>query len=48
MYNTRSLEYVATLNNRTDIFKYSFFPSTLLESNKLDLKIQQSKTLLTF
>ena len=48
MYNTRSLEYVATLNNRTDIFKYSFFPSTLLEWNKLDLKIQQSKTLLTF
>ena len=48
MYNTRSLEDVATLNNRTDIFKYSFFPSTLLESNKLDLKIQQSKTLLTF
>ena len=48
MYNTRSLEDVATLNNRTDIFKYSFSPFTLLEWNKLDLKIQQSKTLLTF
>ena len=48
MYNTRSLEDVATLNNRTDIFKYSFSPSTLSEWNKLDLKIQQSKTLLTF
>ena len=48
MYNTPSLEDVATLNNRTDIFKYSFSPSTLSEWNKLDLKIQQSKTLLTF
>ena len=29
MYNTRSLEDVATLYSRTDIFKYSFFPSTI-------------------
>ena len=48
MYNTRSLEDVATLYNRTDIFKYSFFPSTISERNKLDLKIRQSMTLLTF
>ena len=30
------------------IFKYSFFPSTISEWNKLDLKIRQSKALLTF
>ena len=48
MHNTRSLEDVAILCSRTDIFKYSFFPSALPEWNKLDLKIQQSKTLLTF
>ena len=48
MYNTRSLEDVATLYSSTDIFKYSFFPSTISEWNKLDLKIRQSKTLLTF
>ena len=48
MYNTRSVEDVAMLYSRTDIFKYSFFPSTISEWNKLDLKIRQSKTLLNF
>ena len=48
MYNTRSLEDVATLYSRTDIFKYSFFPSTISKLNKLDLKIRQYKTLLIF
>ena len=48
MYNTHSLEDAATLYNRTDISKYSFFLFTISECNKLDLKIRQSKTLLTF
>ena len=48
MYSTRSVEDVAMLYSRTDIFKYSFFLSTISEWNKLDLKIRQSKTLLTF
>ena len=39
MYNTQSVEDVAMLYSRTDIFKYSFFPSTISEWNKLDLKI---------
>ena len=39
MYNSHSVD-VAMLYSRTDIFKYSW--------NKLDLKIRQSKTLLTF
>ena len=36
------------LYSRTDIFMYSFLPSAISEWNKLDLKIRQSKTLLTF
>ena len=48
MYNTHSFEDVATLYSWTDIFKYSLFLSTILEWNELDLKIRQSKTLLTF
>ena len=46
MYNTPSLEDVATLYSRTGIFKYLFFLSTISKWNKLDLKIRQSKTLL--
>ena len=48
MSNTRSVEDVAMLYSRTDIFKYSFFPSTISEWKKLDFKLRQSKTLLTF
>ena len=48
MYIIRLLDDVATLYSRTDIFKYLFFPSTISEWNKLELKIRQSKTLLTF
>ena len=42
------LVHVATFYSRTDAFKYSFFPSTILEWNKLERKIRQSSTLLTF
>ena len=42
------MEDVTTFYSRTDVFKYSFFPSTILEWNKLDRKIRQSSTLLTF
>ena len=48
LYNTRFLEDVATFYSRTDAFKYSFFPSTILEWNKLERNIRQSSTLLTF
>ena len=48
MYIIRLLDDVATLYSRTGIFKYLFFPSTISEWNKLELKIRQSKTLLTF
>ena len=46
--NEENVENVVILYSRTDIFKYSFFPSTISEWNKLDLNIRQSKTLLTF
>ena len=36
------------LYNKSDIYKYSLFSSTISECNKLNLKMQQSKTLLTF
>ena len=48
MCNTGSVEDVAMLYIRTDIFRYLFFPSTISKWNKLDLKIQLSKTLLTW
>ena len=48
LYNTLFLEDVTTFYSKTDAFKYSFFPSTILEWNKLDRKIRQSSTLLTF
>ena len=48
LYNTRVLVDVTTCYSRTDAFKYSFFPSTILEWNKLDRRIRQSLTLLTF
>ena len=48
LYNTCFLEDFTTFYRRIDIFKYSFFQSTMLEWNKLDRKIRQSSTLLTF
>ena len=39
LYNTRFLKDVTTLYNRTVVFKYSIFPSTILEGNKLDKRI---------
>ena len=41
-YNTRNSEDVVTYHCRTDIFKYSFFPWTILEWNKLDLTLCKS------
>ena len=42
------MENVTTFYSRTDAFKYSFFPSQILEWNKLERKIRQPSTLLTF
>ena len=38
-YNTRNIDQVETYYCRTDIFKNSFFPYTIIEWNKLDLDV---------
>ena len=48
IYNTCSSDNVTTFCSRTDVYKYSFFPFTILEWNKLDESIQQSKTIKSF
>ena len=48
IYNAPSSDNVTTFYSRTDVYKYSFFPYTILEWNKLDKNIQQSKTLKSF
>ena len=41
-YNTSLTEYVTTFYCRADIFKYSYFPSTILKWNNLDIKNKKS------
>ena len=47
-YNTRSSEDFTTFYCRTDVFKYSYFPYTILEWNKLDIQIRGSESFLSF
>ena len=47
-YNTRSIEDIATIYCRTDVFKYSYFPNTILEWNKLYMQIRRSESFLFF
>ena len=44
-YNTRSSEDITTFQSRTETFKFSFFPWSIVEWNKLDLKIRNSSYL---
>ena len=44
-YNTRSSENITIFQSRTEIFKFSFFPWSIVEWNKLDLKIGNSSCL---
>ena len=44
-YNTQSTEDITTFFGRTDVFKYSYFPRTILEWNKLDVQIRRSESL---
>ena len=41
-YITRNRNDIATYQCRTDAFKFSFFPWTITEWNKIDIKIQNS------
>ena len=47
-HNTRNADKVETYYCRTDIFKNSFFPYTIIEWNKLDIDIRKSKSYATF
>ena len=47
-YNTQSIEDVATFYCITDVYKYSNFPHTILEQNKLDMQIRRSESFLSF
>ena len=46
--NTCSIENVETYYCRTALFKYSFFPSVIVEWNKLDINLQNAKSFLIF
>ena len=46
--NTCSSDIVTTFYSRADVYKYSFFPYTILEWKKLDKYIQQFQTIMSF
>ena len=47
-YNTRTNDKIPLFNNKHSFFVNSFFPSTVIEWNNLDLKIRNSKTFFAF
>ena len=48
IYSTRNSENVETYYCRTDQFKYSFFPYSIIEWNKLDINLHNAKSFLIF
>ena len=47
-YNTRNQDKIEIYYCRTDLFKYSFFPYTIVEWNKLDVTVRNAKSFLIF
>ena len=47
-YDTRCAHLVGTYFCRTNVLKYSFFPYTILEWNKLDLQLRNEKSFKKF
>ena len=47
-YRTRQCNKIPAINVKHDFFKKTFFPSTIIEWNKLDWKIKNSKSIETF
>ena len=47
-YRTRQCNKIPAINVKHDFFKKTFFPSTIIEWNKLDLKIKNSESIKTF
>ena len=44
-YNTRTTKDITTFYCRTDIFKYFYFPATIMAWNKCDVKLRKSESL---
>ena len=47
-YNTRNIDHIDPYFCRTDVFKYSFFPYTIVEWNKLDANLKNAKSYMCF
>ena len=47
-YNTRNVDYIPCFNSRHNFFRNSFFPSTLIEWNNLDIDIRNSESYAIF
>ena len=47
-YRTRQCNKILAINVKHDFFKNTFFPSTIIECNKLDWKIKNSESIETF
>ena len=47
-YNTRNADYIPCFNTRHNFFRNSFFPSTLIEWNNLDINIRNSESYAVF
>ena len=47
-YNTRNIDYIPCFNTRHNFFRNSFFPSTLIEWNNLDINIRNSESYAIF
>ena len=47
-YRTRQCNKIPAINVKHDFFKNTFFPSTLMEWNKLDWEIKSSESIATF
>ena len=48
IYSTHNSENIETYYNRTYQFKYSFFPYSIIEWNKLDINLRNAKSFLIF
>ena len=47
-HKTRESNQIPALKVKHDFFKNTFFPSTIIERNKLDWKIKNSESIKTF
>ena len=47
-YRTKQCNKIPAINVKHDFFKNNFFPSTIMERNKLDWEIKNSESIVTF